>query len=111
MTCSECFFGRLDQARKQEIIRMTEQLVDSINRGDYEAYTKICDPHLTAFEPEALGNLVEGMEFHKFYFDHAPPIYKTYEPYTLAEVTESLWSKREFSTINEMVQLIDQHDR
>lgn len=31
---------------------------------------KICDPHLTAFEPEALGNLVEGMEFHKFYFDH-----------------------------------------
>ncbi|XP_026679463.1 calcium/calmodulin-dependent protein kinase type II alpha chain [Diaphorina citri] len=34
------------------------------------AYTKICDPHLTAFEPEALGNLVEGMEFHKFYFDN-----------------------------------------
>lgn len=33
-------------------------------------YRKICDPHLTAFEPEALGNLVEGMEFHKFYFDN-----------------------------------------
>lgn len=31
---------------------------------------KICDPHLTAFEPEALGNLVEGMDFHKFYFDN-----------------------------------------
>ncbi|XP_065216268.1 calcium/calmodulin-dependent protein kinase type II alpha chain isoform X2 [Planococcus citri] len=58
------------KARKQEIIKMTEQLIDSINTGDYEAYTKICDPHLTAFEPEALGNLVEGMEFHKFYFDH-----------------------------------------
>jgi len=26
-------------ARKQEIIKMTEQLVDSINTGDYEAYT------------------------------------------------------------------------
>lgn len=25
---------------------------------------------MTAFEPEALGNLLEGMEFHKFYFDH-----------------------------------------
>ncbi|XP_023247254.1 calcium/calmodulin-dependent protein kinase type II alpha chain-like [Copidosoma floridanum] len=49
---------------------MTEQLIESINTGDFEAYTKICDPHLTAFEPEALGNLVEGMEFHKFYFDN-----------------------------------------
>ncbi|XP_014221026.1 calcium/calmodulin-dependent protein kinase type II alpha chain isoform X4 [Trichogramma pretiosum] len=57
-------------ARRQEIIKMTEQLIESINTGDFEAYTKICDPHLTAFEPEALGNLVEGMEFHKFYFDN-----------------------------------------
>ncbi|KAL0108181.1 hypothetical protein PUN28_015038 [Cardiocondyla obscurior] len=59
------------KARRQEIIKMTEQLIESINTGDFEAYTKICDPHLTAFEPEALGNLVEGMEFHKFYFDNA----------------------------------------
>ncbi|XP_058801253.1 calcium/calmodulin-dependent protein kinase type II alpha chain isoform X18 [Phymastichus coffea] len=58
------------QARRQEIIKMTEQLIESINTGDFEAYTKICDPHLTAFEPEALGNLIEGMEFHKFYFDN-----------------------------------------
>ena len=28
------------------------------------------DPRLTAFEPEARGNLVEGLEFHKFYFDN-----------------------------------------
>ncbi|XP_015119368.1 calcium/calmodulin-dependent protein kinase type II alpha chain isoform X2 [Diachasma alloeum] len=58
------------QARRQEIIKMTEQLIESINTGDFEGYTKICDPHLTAFEPEALGNLVEGMDFHKFYFDN-----------------------------------------
>jgi hypothetical protein len=25
---------------------------------------------MTAFEPGALGNLVEGMDFHKFYFDN-----------------------------------------
>ncbi|XP_024225872.1 calcium/calmodulin-dependent protein kinase type II alpha chain isoform X5 [Bombus vosnesenskii] len=60
-----------NNARRQEIIKMTEQLIESINIGDFEAYTKICDPHLTAFEPEALGNLVEGMDFHKFYFDNA----------------------------------------
>ncbi|XP_006615977.1 calcium/calmodulin-dependent protein kinase type II alpha chain isoform X3 [Apis dorsata] len=61
----------INAARRQEIIKMTEQLIESINTGDFEAYTKICDPHLTAFEPEALGNLVEGMDFHKFYFDNA----------------------------------------
>lgn len=32
--------------------------------------SKLVDPHLTALEPEARGNLVEGLEFHKFYFDN-----------------------------------------
>ncbi|XP_042195729.1 calcium/calmodulin-dependent protein kinase type II subunit delta isoform X3 [Callorhinchus milii] len=59
------------KARKQEIIKVTEQLIEAINNGDFEAYTKICDPGLTAFEPEALGNLVEGMDFHRFYFENA----------------------------------------
>uniref|UniRef100_A0A0A9X7D4 calcium/calmodulin-dependent protein kinase n=1 Tax=Lygus hesperus TaxID=30085 RepID=A0A0A9X7D4_LYGHE len=58
------------KARKQEVIKITEQLLEAINTGDLEAYTKICDPHITAFEPEALGNLVEGMDFHKFYFEN-----------------------------------------
>uniref|UniRef100_A0A8C5FDR4 calcium/calmodulin-dependent protein kinase n=1 Tax=Gadus morhua TaxID=8049 RepID=A0A8C5FDR4_GADMO len=58
-------------ARKQEIIKVTEQLIESINNGDFEAYAKICDPGLTSFEPEALGNLVEGHDFHRFYFDNA----------------------------------------
>uniref|UniRef100_A0A8C3AXJ3 calcium/calmodulin-dependent protein kinase n=1 Tax=Cyclopterus lumpus TaxID=8103 RepID=A0A8C3AXJ3_CYCLU len=57
-------------SRKQEIIKMTEQLIEAINNGDFEAYTRICDAGLTSFEPEALGNLVEGMDFHKFYFDN-----------------------------------------
>ncbi|XP_028331909.1 calcium/calmodulin-dependent protein kinase type II subunit gamma-like isoform X2 [Gouania willdenowi] len=58
------------QSRKQEIIKITEQLIEAINNGDFDAYTRICDPGLTSFEPEALGNLVEGMDFHKFYFDN-----------------------------------------
>ncbi|XP_044152140.1 calcium/calmodulin-dependent protein kinase type II subunit gamma isoform X11 [Bufo gargarizans] len=58
------------KVRKQEIIKITEQLIEAINNGDFDAYTKICDPGLTSFEPEALGNLVEGMDFHKFYFDN-----------------------------------------
>uniref|UniRef100_A0A8C9YPN5 calcium/calmodulin-dependent protein kinase n=1 Tax=Sander lucioperca TaxID=283035 RepID=A0A8C9YPN5_SANLU len=34
-------------------------------------FRKICDPGLTSFEPEALGNLVEGTDFHRFYFENA----------------------------------------
>uniref|UniRef100_A0A3B4ZZW1 calcium/calmodulin-dependent protein kinase n=1 Tax=Stegastes partitus TaxID=144197 RepID=A0A3B4ZZW1_9TELE len=62
-----CF---LAAARKQEIIKITEQLIEAVNNGDFEAYAKICDPGLTSFEPEGLGNLVEGMDFHRFYFDN-----------------------------------------
>ncbi|XP_059511975.1 calcium/calmodulin-dependent protein kinase type II subunit beta isoform X1 [Myotis daubentonii] len=58
------------KARKQEIIKITEQLIEAVNSGDFEAYAKICDPGLTSFEPEALGNLVEGRDFHRFYFEN-----------------------------------------
>ncbi|XP_017283336.1 calcium/calmodulin-dependent protein kinase (CaM kinase) II beta 1 isoform X28 [Kryptolebias marmoratus] len=58
------------KVRKQEIIKITEQLIEAINNGDFDAYAKICDPGLTSFEPEALGNLVEGMDFHRFYFEN-----------------------------------------
>uniref|UniRef100_A0A8C2A691 calcium/calmodulin-dependent protein kinase n=1 Tax=Cyprinus carpio TaxID=7962 RepID=A0A8C2A691_CYPCA len=65
------FFSLCGSARKQEIIKVTELLIEAINNGDFEAYTKICDPGLTSFEPEALGNLVEGTEFHRFYFENS----------------------------------------
>uniref|UniRef100_A0A8D3DI24 calcium/calmodulin-dependent protein kinase n=1 Tax=Scophthalmus maximus TaxID=52904 RepID=A0A8D3DI24_SCOMX len=63
---SSCQFVNVD-----EIIKVTEQLIESINNGDFDAYAKICDPGLTSFEPEALGNLVEGHDFHRFYFENA----------------------------------------
>ncbi|KAH9501374.1 Calcium/calmodulin-dependent protein kinase type II subunit gamma, variant 3 [Dermatophagoides farinae] len=47
------------KARKQEVIKVTEQLLEAINTGDYDTYAKLCDPNITAFEPAALGNLVE----------------------------------------------------
>lgn len=33
-------------------------------------FRKFVDPQLTCFEPEAFGNLIEGIDFHKFYFDN-----------------------------------------
>lgn len=33
------FFASYFAARKQEIIKVTEQLIEAINNGDFEAYT------------------------------------------------------------------------
>ncbi|KAI6180840.1 Calcium/calmodulin-dependent protein kinase [Aphelenchoides besseyi] len=57
-------------AQKQEIVRVTQQLLDAISCKDFDAYARLCDPSMTCFEPETLGNLIEGMDFHKFYFDN-----------------------------------------
>ena len=47
---------------------LNERLLYAIDNGDLETYRELCDPSLTAFEPEALGNLVEGLGFHETYF-------------------------------------------
>uniref|UniRef100_A0A2K6UPF5 Protein kinase domain-containing protein n=1 Tax=Saimiri boliviensis boliviensis TaxID=39432 RepID=A0A2K6UPF5_SAIBB len=61
------------KARKQAITKLTEQQIETINNRDFEAYRNVCDPGLTAFEPEALGKLVDGMDFHQVYFENAWP--------------------------------------
>ncbi len=53
----------------RELLKLSQQLLDSIDQQDWETYTQLCDPTLTAFEPEAVGNLVAGMDFHQFYFE------------------------------------------
>nr|CAD2200897.1 unnamed protein product [Meloidogyne enterolobii] len=63
-----------DKAQKQEIVRVTQQLLDAISCKDFDSFSKLCDPNLTCFEPETLGNLIEGMDFHKFYFVNGPQI-------------------------------------
>ena len=35
------------------------------------------DPQVTAFEPVSRGQLVEGLQFHKFYFDNGKWSYCT----------------------------------
>ncbi len=52
-----------------ELLTLNQRLLESIAGGDWESYTELCDSGLTAFEPEARGQLVEGLDFHKFYFD------------------------------------------
>ena len=52
-----------------ELIQLTERLLHSIASADWATYESLCDPTITAFEPEACGHLVEGMDFHRFYFE------------------------------------------
>ena len=54
---------------QQEIIDLTSRLIHAITHADWDVYTDLCAEDLTAFEPEAVGNLIEGMGFHKHYFD------------------------------------------
>ena len=56
-------------ATTEELLRLNQRLLDAIAGGDWAVYQELCDPSLTAFEPEALGQLVEGLEFHRFYFN------------------------------------------
>lgn len=58
----------MSNAVELELLERNQRLLDSIAQGDWATYSELCDPSLTAFEPEALGRLVEGMDFHSFYF-------------------------------------------
>jgi ketosteroid isomerase-like protein len=55
-------------AVQRELLTLNQKLLDSIARADWATYDSLCDPTLTCFEPEAMGQLVEGMAFHQFYF-------------------------------------------
>lgn len=52
-----------------ELLALNQRLLDAIADGDWATYTELCAADLTAFEPESAGHLVEGLGFHKFYFD------------------------------------------
>lgn len=56
-----------DQAT-EELLRLSARLLEAIDKADWNTYQDMCDPSLTAFEPEAMGQLVEGLPFHRFYF-------------------------------------------
>lgn len=57
---------------EEEILELTERLLESVASQDWHTYVSLCEPELTAFEPEARGHLVEGLEFHRFYFGREP---------------------------------------
>lgn len=63
----------MDTDLQQHLVDLTQQLLDSIAHGDWATYERLCAGDLTAFEPEARGQLVTGLPFHKFFFDLGGP--------------------------------------
>ncbi len=59
----------MSESVKQELLDLTQQLLDGIAVGDWVLYERLCDSSLTAFEAETRGQLVEGLSFHKYFFD------------------------------------------
>jgi hypothetical protein len=53
---------------QREILEVTQQLLESVAKADWESYQLLCDPSLSCFEPEARNQQVEGLEFHRYYF-------------------------------------------
>jgi calcium/calmodulin-dependent protein kinase (CaM kinase) II len=51
-----------------ELLELSRRLLRAIDEQDWSTYAELCDPSLTAFEPEGVGPLIRGMEFHHFYF-------------------------------------------
>jgi hypothetical protein len=59
----------MPDAVTEELLQLSQRLLDCIADADWATYEELCDPSLTAFEPESRGQLVEGLPFHRFYFD------------------------------------------
>ena len=51
------------------ILILTQKLLDAISKKDWETYISLVDEKLSCIEPETNNNYIEGLEFHKFYFD------------------------------------------
>jgi ketosteroid isomerase-like protein len=63
---------------KQELVEQNQRLLDGIAKGDWNTYQTLCDESLTAFEPETLAQQMEGLAFHKAYFEvNATPVSHT----------------------------------
>jgi calcium/calmodulin-dependent protein kinase (CaM kinase) II len=92
----------------ESLLSLNQRLLTSIATGDWDVYQRLCDPELTAFEPEAKGHLVEGLEFHRFYFDlrHSKP-----QNTTMVSPKVRLFGDTAVITYVRLVQRVDEQQR
>jgi UMP-CMP kinase len=59
-----------------QVLSCNKELLSAIAAGDYAAYTELCAEDISCFESEAVGHRVDGLPFHKFYFDNGNSLNK-----------------------------------
>lgn len=50
----------------EELLSLTRKLLECLASGDFAGYTELSDPGLTGVEPQTFGQVVEGLDFHRF---------------------------------------------
>ena len=55
--------------RDQEILGINQAMLESVASGDWARYANFCANDLSCFEAETNGHLVEGLPFHRYYFE------------------------------------------
>ena len=53
----------------EAVISANQKLLNAIAAGNYSEYQELCASDITCVEPETAGNIVQGLDFHKYYFD------------------------------------------
>lgn len=52
-----------------QVKALNQKLLKAVSTGDWETYKSLCAEDLSCFEPETAGQVVEGLNFHQYYFD------------------------------------------
>jgi hypothetical protein len=54
---------------QDDLLQATVKLCQGLDTGNYKIYQQYCHPEVTVFEPQAQGQLVEGMDLRNFKFN------------------------------------------
>ena len=55
--------------RDLEILKLNQAMLTGVAYGDWQAYSAVCADDVSCFEAESEGHLVEGLPFHRYYFE------------------------------------------
>jgi hypothetical protein len=67
------FSRALSCAHTESLLAANGSLLDAIGAGDFATYNKLCSSDITCIEPETLGTIITGTNFHEHYFNMPSP--------------------------------------